>query len=272
MIVSKESDQMKVFSFGGGVQSMAALVLSAQKQLAYTDFVFANVGEDSENPHTIEYLNEIARPFALAHGITIHEVRKNGLSLYQDITSENSNVSIPVKMGKVGIPAQRNCTTKWKVKVIERWMKANAGATKEHRATLGVGISVDESYRMRTDDPEREPFVKKEYPLIDLMLTRAMCQKAIQDAGLPIPPKSSCWFCPYFRKQDWIHLRQNEPELFDRAIHLEHHLNAKRSAAGRDEVYLSPWLVPLEQAVDQPSINMFEDNELDNCESGYCMT
>lgn len=263
---------MRVFSFGGGVQSTAVLVLSAQGKMPYTDFVFANVGDDTENPQTLAYLRDVAIPYAERNGLKIHQVQKNGITLYQDIMSENTNVSIPAKMGKIGQPAQRNCTTKWKVKVIERWMKQHAGATKQNRQPLGVGISADESYRMRTDDPEREPFVFKEYPLIDMLMTRRMCQDVIREAGLPAAPKSSCWFCPYFRKRDWIELRQHQPELFAKAVDLEKHLNVKRANAGRDEVYLSPWLIPLENAVDAPSDSMFSTEELDNCESGYCMT
>src|SRR5258708_98613 len=46
---------LKVFSFGGGVQSVAALVLAAQGKIDYRHFVFCNVGDDSENPATLEY-------------------------------------------------------------------------------------------------------------------------------------------------------------------------------------------------------------------------
>lgn len=42
--------QLRVFSFGGGVQSTAALVLAAQGEIDFTAFIFANVGADSEHP------------------------------------------------------------------------------------------------------------------------------------------------------------------------------------------------------------------------------
>ena len=47
---------IKVFSFGGGVQSVAVLALAARGAVEYDAFVFANVAIDSESPHTIEYL------------------------------------------------------------------------------------------------------------------------------------------------------------------------------------------------------------------------
>jgi hypothetical protein len=41
---------LKVFSFGGGVQSMGVMVLAARGVLDYKTFLFANVGDDSEYP------------------------------------------------------------------------------------------------------------------------------------------------------------------------------------------------------------------------------
>src|SRR5947209_1941983 len=49
---------LKVFSFGGGVQSTAALVLAARGEIDYQTFLFANVGGDSENPETLRYVRE----------------------------------------------------------------------------------------------------------------------------------------------------------------------------------------------------------------------
>lgn len=37
-------------SYGGGVQSTAVLVLAAQRRLSVATFLFANTGDDSEDP------------------------------------------------------------------------------------------------------------------------------------------------------------------------------------------------------------------------------
>jgi hypothetical protein len=57
---------VRIFSYGGGVQSNAVLVLQATGQLPepYDYFVFANVGNDSENPDTLHYLEAVAKPYA----------------------------------------------------------------------------------------------------------------------------------------------------------------------------------------------------------------
>ena len=48
---------MRVFSFGGGVQSTAALVLAAQGKIDYQTFLFADTGD--EHPDTYDYLNNV---------------------------------------------------------------------------------------------------------------------------------------------------------------------------------------------------------------------
>ena len=66
----------RYFSFGGGVQSTAVLVLAAQGRVQYDAFLFSNVGNDSENPATIAYVENVAKPFAAAHGIELVELQK----------------------------------------------------------------------------------------------------------------------------------------------------------------------------------------------------
>ena len=267
----------RIFSFGGGIQSVAVMVLSAQGKLPYTHFVFANVGDDSENPDTIRYNTLYTQPFIRQNSLEFVEIRRTTKgnpypSLHEEMINHETSIPIPVLLEGTGM-ASRNCTEKWKVVTIERWVRANFGATKEKRLPIGVGISIDEIHRMRTDDPEREPFTYKEYPLIDLRLSRNDCAGIITAAGLPIPPKSSCWFCPYKRKSEWMTMRSEKPELFDKAVALEAHLIAKRKARGKSPVFLSQYDDRLDKVIPLASMSMFEDDDDPMaCESGHCMT
>ncbi len=256
---------------------MACLVLSAKGVLPYTHFIFANVGDDSENPATIEYVNTIARPYAIANGLTIVDTRKStklgdAPTIYEECMSEKSSIPIPVFMTGAG-PGSRNCTSKWKIAVIEKWMRNWGGATKTLRQPIGIGISLDEYQRMRSDDPEREPYLIKEYPLIDLRYTRADCHRIIAEAGLFIAPKSSCWFCPFHKKHEWSKMRIETPALFDKAVAMEAHINTKRKSAGKDAVYFTAGGLALNDAIASPTQNMFDSDEEDQfCDTGYCMT
>src|SRR5690606_37505728 len=115
------------------------------------------------------------------------------------------------------------------------------------------------------------------YPLLDLKLRRTDCYRIIRDAGLPIPPKSSCWFCPMHNLTDWADLRRTDPDLFERACSLERLLAERRAALGKDRVYLTRYGathgLPLAQVVpDGADLLPLFGEEDDSCESGWCMT
>lgn len=253
---------MRIFSFGGGVQSTAALVLAARGQIDYRAFLFSNVGDDSENPDTISYVREVSIPFAKHYGIELHEifrVTNNAETLYQRTLRETRSVKIPVHMPN-GAPGKRSCTQDYKRSVIRRWLGKG-----DH--IVGLGISLDEFHRMRTDSGYEN--IVNEYPLIDLRLTRNNCIQIIREANLPQPPKSSCWFCPFHSMAAWSELRRNKPDLFEKAIDLEKVIIQKRLALGRDPVYLTQKARPIADVVpDQPLLISDEQP----CDSGYCFT
>lgn len=262
---------IRIFSFGGGVQSTAALVLAARGRIDYRVFLFCNVGEDSENPATLEYIEKYSKPYAKAHGLEFYELRKIKRSgeietLAGRVFATKRSVPIPAYMSN-GAPGNRSCTIDFKIKVIARWLKQH-GAAIANPAMVGLGISLDESQRMRLDSGIA--WEKLEYPLIDLRLKRTDCMKIIEEAGLPVPPKSSCFFCPFHRPSEWNRIKRDEPELFQQAIAIECKINETRQVIKRDRVYLHRWLVPLEDIEGiQTEFNFDGD---DNCESGYCVT
>lgn len=265
---------MRVFSFGGGVQSTAVLVLAAQGRLQYDTFLFSNVGEDSENPDTLAYVENVAKPYAAANGIDLIELRRHRRDGTPDTLwemlhrGERGGVRIPVYVA-TGAPGRRDCTGEFKIRVVAKWLKQH-GATKTNPATLGLGISVDEFQRARTDSGIA--WETLEYPLIDLRMNRAMCLRVIAEAGLPQPAKSACFFCPFHRVGDWQRLRHDKPELFAKAVELEGHMNERRARIGRDAIYLHSRLRPLDIAVgDQAMFGDVDDEWDDACESGYCM-
>ncbi|WP_317633711.1 MULTISPECIES: phosphoadenosine phosphosulfate reductase [unclassified Streptomyces] len=262
---------VKVISYGGGVQSTALLVLAAQRRIDFQTFLFSNVGDDSENPATLKFIEEVAGPYAQDNGIDLHMLerrRRTGVTetLWERLHKpEARSIPIPVRMAN-GAPGRRNCTADFKIKVISRWLREH-GATAESPATVGIGISVDEIHRAnrRRSDP-REQIT---YPLLDLGLRREDCTRLIREAGLPVPPKSSCFFCPFHTVSDWQELRKTDPELFAKSQQLEAFINGRRAALGRDAAYLTRYGVPLGEAIpDVPS-----DDEGDgDCDSGWCMT
>lgn len=268
--------QLRSFSFGGGTQSMAALVLAAQGEIDYRLFMFANVGEDTEFPGTLDYMREHAVPFAAEHGLELIELRRNSKyrSLLDKIRRLESSLAIPVRMDRTGAPGRRSCTTDWKIKVVAKELRRR-GATVDTPAVVGLGITMDEWQRVRSEIDPTNPEQRRRYPLIELDLTRQDCQRIIADAGLPVPPRSACWFCPFHTGEEWQRLKRSSPELFEKACGLEELLQERRAKLGRDPVWMSG-----QGARERTTLRVLYSNEqlqLDSgddaaCDGGFCMT
>jgi hypothetical protein len=269
---------LRVVSYGGGVQSTALLVLAAQQRIAFPVFLFANVGNDSEDPATLDYLTRHAKPYAALHGIQLielHRIRRDGSTetLYGRLTKPGSrSLPIPVRMSN-GAPGTRSCTADFKIKVIGRWLKAH-GATPTDPATVGIGISLDEIARV--NNRRAAPYERPVYPLLDYTppLRRHDCARIIRAAGLPVPPKSACWFCPFRRPATWAETRRDRPDLFERACALEDLLNTRRAALGKDPVWLTRFNRPLRHAITtaQAMLPGFDTNTDALCDNGTCFT
>lgn len=257
-------------SFGGGVQSTAMLVLAAKGVIDYPVALFANVGEDSENPATLEYIERYSRPYAEQHGIefvSLDRIKRDGSreTVMSRIKDSTRSIGIPVRMSS-GMPANRNCTIDFKVKVIAKEVKRR-GATKDDPAHVALGISLDEFHRMK---PSRLPVQVSEWPLVDMRISRNDCLQIIKDAGLPRPPKSSCWFCPFHTRQAWRDMKREDPDTFIRSVELERYINNRREKIGKNPVWLSSMLRPLDEAfADTGQLPMFQDDA--TCDiGGYC--
>ena len=265
-------------SYGGGVQSTAMLVLAAQERLGYpvAAALFANVGDDSEHPATLKYVREIAAPWAASHGIPVHildRVKRDGSveTLMGRLMREGSqSLPIPIRMSN-GAPGKRSCTADFKISVVGKWLKAN-GATSKDPATVCIGISTDEIQRVGNKRVMK--YERPVYPLIEIGLDRSACQQVIRDAGLTVPPKSSCFFCPFHRPQMWSEMRRDEPELFWKAAELESTLITRRAAVGKDPVFLTRFNKPITEAITEAQVMLpgFNGPDVETCDDGYCWT
>jgi hypothetical protein len=304
----------RIFSSGGGVQSTACLVLSVQGKIDFPTHVFANVGDNAESPKTIAYVKDVLIPYAEKNGIEWVEVARtiNGtpVDLYDFSMECEHTIPLPVRLSGSGAPGNRTCTSAWKIQPIAKYLKelipteihqkARAAArrakidaqgmdvdsAKQLKATmkravydtypviLGQGISTDEIHRCRTQSGF--DFYRVNYPLIDLELSRADCHKIIAEAGLPQPPKSSCWFCPYTKFSRWQEMSTQDPETFAKAVEMERTLSNRATKLGRGKTYFTDKGVKRNAYLDvlvSNQISLFPDSEdFSFCESGYCMT
>jgi hypothetical protein len=98
--------------------------------------------------------------------------------------------------------------------------------------------------------------IEHAYPLVDRRLTRWQCREIVERAGLVVPSKSSCWFCPYRSSVSQWALVQRYPDLVGMARELEDRINTERRRRGRDEIAVL-------------RVDMSAEQE-DFCEAGFC--
>lgn len=278
------SGALRAIAYGGGVQSTALVVLAAQGEIDFDYALFSNVGDDSEHPATLKYVREVMMPWVDAvNGPQIIELQRTMQrgerageveTLHARLTRKGSrSIPIPLRGSDTGAPGGRSCTVDFKVNVLGRWLKEN-GASEDEPAALAIGISLDEYHR--ASNKRQEPYEVIEYPLLDLGLARVDCQRIIAEAGLPVPPKSSCYFCPYHRPQHWREMRRDEPDLFEKAARLEDHINNRPDRRNKDPMYLTRFGKPLREAIPVAQPQLFTGDAwatMDNdgeCDEGYC--
>jgi hypothetical protein len=115
-------------------------------------------------------------------------------------------------------------------------------AGEEHRLTWARQPEGEEEKRESREAWLDRHFFLYWYPLMEWGYDRERCQQLIAAAGLPVPPKSACFFCPASKKREVLWLREHHPELLQRALTVEDNAQAKltsvrglgRSFAWRD--------------------------------------
>jgi hypothetical protein len=267
------SEPIRSISYGGGVQSSALVVLATQGRIDFQLALFSNVGDKSEHPATLSYVRDVMTPWAAERGVEVVELRRTKRDgstedLWDRLMKEGSrSLPIPVRMSN-GAPGTRSCTADFKIAVIGKELKRR-GASKDNIATVAIGISTDEIQRV--NNGRESAYERIEYPLIDMRLDRSACAQIISGAGLPVPPKSACFFCPFHRTQTWAEMRRDEPGLFAKSVELERTLNARRDMRGKDHVWLTRFNKPLDEAVIEAQTPLFHDGP-EGCDEGYCWT
>jgi hypothetical protein len=249
-----------VWSYGGGTQSVAIAVLVAQGKLpkpAVT--VIADTGREASE--TWEYTEFYVAPLLAAIGITI-EIAAHDLATV-DLYGKNGDLLLPVFTDGGKMPTL--CSTEWKKRVVRRFLAAKGyGPKRPYR--LWLGISVDEVGRAKDSDVG---YVKHHYPLLfDVPLRRDDCARIVREAGLPTPPKSSCWMCPHRQNAQWVKLRDEYPEDFAKAVELDDVMRVRHPGT-----FLHRSSQPLRSAdltvPDRAPLPLFGDTT-GECDSGYC--
>jgi hypothetical protein len=213
---------MNVVSFGGGVNSTAMLVGLHKNHIPVDLILFADTG--GEQPHTYAYIPAMNH-WLLEHGMpeitTVFYTDRSGNRLTLEDECLRSCTLPSIAYG------YKKCSLKHKASTQDKFCNNHPGC-RDIWASGGkivkyIGYDAGEEHR-RThahifDIMDKK--YQKEYPLIDWSWGREECVETIRRAGMPVPGKSSCFFCPSMKKHEIRALYHKHRDLYDRATAIE---------------------------------------------------
>lgn len=251
-----DAPSLRLLSLGAGVQSTTLALMAADGTLPHLDAaIFADTGWEPRRVY--DHLGRLAEVLGDA-GIPLYRVSKGNLRA-DAIDPAHRYASIPYFVrnpdGSDGM-GRRQCTSEYKLNPIGRKVRELLGAAppdyqrvpKGQVAEQWIGFSTDEIGRV--SDKRPLSYVRKTYPLLDLRMSRADCQRWLRARGWGDTAKSACIGCPFHGNAQWRDLRDNHPDewadavAFDRAIR-------KGGAHGlplHGEAFLHRSRVPLDRA------------------------
>ncbi len=214
-----------IVNYGGGVDSTAMLIEFKRRGIRPDVILFANTG--NEKPRTYEYVRMFHR-WLLANGMPgVMCVRRRKSRPSKTGPGYRTLEGNCLQNGTLPSLAFRRpgCSLKWKVEPMDRWLSTWAPAVEcwayggKPRKAIGYDAGPKDS-RRAVNRLEDDRFTYW-YPLREWGWTREDCEREILAEGLPLPPKSACYFCPASQKDEVRELAREQPLLFMRAIAME---------------------------------------------------
>lgn len=248
-----------VVSFGGGINSTALLIGMHEHGMRPDAILFADTG--GEKPETYKHCG-VMRQWCIDVGFP--EVETVGYSTSRHGTLENeclNNETLPSKAFGFG-----GCSVKWKRQPMDKWVDAwepaQAAWERGEKVARLIGLHAGEMRRGKIPDDDKYTY---RYPLREWGWTQVDCQAACARAGIPLPVKSACFFCPAMRKVEVIQLAKQHPDLFERAVEMERNANE----AGNLETVKGlgrHWTWENLVAADRAQLRLFQDCQAPLCD------
>lgn len=219
-----------IVNLGMGVDSVAMLV-GMQARWERPDLIlFADTGV--EKPETYAYL-DVLNDWLAAVAFPLVTVVKRPVgpagyrTLEENVLRNETLPSLAFNM--------KGCSLKWKVEAMDAHILGiQRGPNKRHGwqpalDAIAAGVKPvkcigydngPKDSRRAVGKTEDETF-RYRYPLREWGWDRERCIEEIKRAGLPVPVKSACFFCPASKSWELLWLAAKHPDLFERALRVE---------------------------------------------------
>lgn len=190
-----------ILGLSGGKDS-TALAIYMRDRVPEIEYFFCDTG--AELPQTYEYLAKL-------------EVYL-GKKIVRLSSDRSFDHWLKVYRGTLPSPNMRWCTKVLKIEPLEKWIGTD-------KAISYVGLRADEASRKGYMSTKKN--MMSVFPFIDDGLELRDIENLLIESGLGKPSyyewrsRSGCYFCFYQRKQEWISLFDQHPDLFNKAVDYE---------------------------------------------------
>lgn len=257
--------QLRVISLGWGIQSFTLAAMAALGEIAADVAIHADT--TWEKSITYSFSRQWS-PWLQDRGLPVVTVGDPAQA--QKVITPATDIPAFTLRDDAQGQLRRQCTQRWKIEPIRRWLREELDR-RGWKKTSGVvvsiqGISLDEWRRVRDSDVA---WIKNEYPLIDLKMSRADCEGWLRRNGLDVPPKSACVFCPFQGGDSWRALKDDGGGGWKTAVQVDQAIRDQRRPY---QLFLHPRRVPLVDAVKTEKDVGFTQTSIfdEGCDSGYC--
>lgn len=244
----------KIVSYGGGTNSTAMLIGMVNEGLRPDAILFADTG--GEKPETYSYVKYFS-DWLVSKGFPAIDIVKYETKAGEVMPLEKylleKKVLPPIAYGF------KSCSEKYKTRPVQKFIKNHFPGYLIERY---MGFDANEKNRLKPNPVRGHTNV---YKLVEWQWNRERCVQEILKAGLCLPGKSSCFFCPNMTRHEVLRL---SPDLQERAVKIERTAAPnlmELSGLGRDKKW-EDWI-----KADANQEKIFDDDDYRNVPPCECI-
>ncbi len=199
--VEELTRQPLMLAYGLGVDSTAVLVELEKRGIRPDAILFADTGDEKQEtydylPIINAWLKQVGFP-----EVTVVKYEPQNFKNWPPYHSLGENCLTNGTLPSLAF-GFKSCSLKWKVIPQNNWTDKylpavnwwnNGGKVKK---MIGYDASAKDMKRYAHAKGIEDDKYEYWYPLIEWKMNREACKASIRSAGLPVPPKSACKFCP----------------------------------------------------------------------------
>ena len=211
--------QPYVVAFGGGTDSTAMVIELVNRNEPIDLILFADTG--GERPEIYEHINNFSLWLKNKNYPEIITVKKEKEE--KTITLEEECLTLKC-LPSIAYGFKR-CSDHFKIrpqnKFVRQWQPAIDAWANGLKVVKYIGYDAGEERRKENALKRNDTMYEFKFPLIEWGWEREQCIESIKNAGIKLPGKSACFFCPSSKPKEIVELYEKHPDLMERALKIE---------------------------------------------------